>query len=70
MTGMASLASAEVDGKPMDIAAFITGTLDDGSEIFPAETGDGYISQSGPVVSQSDYGDWIRLDHGVLKSVF
>ena len=52
----------EVNGKPMDIAATITGTLDDGAEIYPSPTEGEYTSQSGPVALYSHYSDEIELE--------
>lgn len=52
---------SSVDGRPMDIAANITGTLDDGSEIYRSPTEGEFTSQSGPVASYSHYEDWIEM---------
>jgi len=52
---------ASVDGMPMDIAVSITGTLDDGTEVFLAPDAAECAVPSGPVITQTDHGDWLEL---------
>ena len=52
---------ASVDGMPMDIAASVTGTLDDGTEFFLAPDAAECVTPSGTVITQDDHGDWLRL---------
>lgn len=53
---------SEVDGRPMDMDANITGTLDDGTSVFRAPTEGEYITNSGRVASHYYYGKWIDLE--------
>lgn len=53
---------SEVDGKPMDIYANITGALDDGTTVYRAPTEGEYITKSGRVATHYDYGTWIDLE--------
>ena len=52
---------ASVDGQPMDINVYLSGTTDDGEEIIHNPDGNEYTSPSGQVASYTDHGNWIEL---------